>query len=129
MPLDQHMKRRQSEREPGVEIRPDAVRDLLAMAGSVLKVEMTASVKDFTSITTGACERHEWRLSTFRTPPADSLSAVQIARVKERVAAAITDIRKHPSDLTSRLHNAEARVNRAAAIEVRRRLAEQWNAS
>ena len=59
---------------------------------------------------------------------ADSLSAVQIARVKERVAAAIADIRKHPSDLTSRLHNAEARVNRAASIEVRRRLAEQWNA-
>jgi F420-0:gamma-glutamyl ligase-like protein len=43
------------------------------------------------------------------------------------VAAAIVDIRNAPGDLTSRLNNAEAKVNRAASIEVRRRLAEQWN--
>ena len=55
-------------------------------------------------------------------------SAAQIAKVKERVAAAIADIRKQPGDLTSRLNNPEARVHRAASIEVRRRLTEQWNA-
>jgi malonate decarboxylase gamma subunit len=60
---------------------------------------------------------------------ADAPSAAQIARVKERVAAAIADIRKNPGDLTSRLNNAEARVHRAASIEVRRRLAEQWDQS
>jgi biotin-independent malonate decarboxylase gamma subunit len=58
---------------------------------------------------------------------ADAPSAAQIAKVKERVAAAIIDIRNTPGDLTSRLNNAEAKVNRAASIEVRRRLAEQWN--
>ncbi len=59
---------------------------------------------------------------------ADAPSTAQVAEVKERVAAAIADIRKHPGDLTSRLNNPEARVHRAASIEVRRRLAEQWNA-
>jgi malonate decarboxylase gamma subunit len=59
---------------------------------------------------------------------ADAPSEPQIARVKERVAAAIADIRKNPGDLTSRLNNSEAKVHRAASIEVRRRLAEQWNA-
>ena len=58
---------------------------------------------------------------------ADAPSAAQVGRVKERVVAAIADIRKHPGDLTSRLDNAEARTHRAASIEVRRRLAEQWN--
>jgi malonate decarboxylase gamma subunit len=59
---------------------------------------------------------------------ADAPSGAQIARVKERVTAAIADIRKHPGDLISRLNNREARAHRAASIEVRRRLAEQWNA-
>jgi malonate decarboxylase gamma subunit len=60
---------------------------------------------------------------------ADAPSAEQIGRVKERVAATIADIRKHPGDLTSRLDNVEARAHRAASLEVRRRLAEQWNQS
>jgi malonate decarboxylase gamma subunit len=60
---------------------------------------------------------------------ADAPSAGQIAKVKARVAAAIADIRVDPGDLTSRLNNAEAKVHRAASIEVRRRLAEQWDAS
>jgi len=60
---------------------------------------------------------------------ADAPSAAQVGRVKERVAAAIADIRKHPGDLTSRLDNAEARAHRAASIKVRRRLTEQWNQS
>jgi malonate decarboxylase gamma subunit len=60
---------------------------------------------------------------------ADAPSAAHVGRVKERVAAAIADIRNHPGDLTSRLDNAEARSHRAASIEVRRRLAEQWDQS
>jgi biotin-independent malonate decarboxylase gamma subunit len=60
---------------------------------------------------------------------ADAPSAAQVERVKERVAAAIADIRKHPGDLTRRLNNADARAHRAASIEVRSRLAEQWNQS
>jgi malonate decarboxylase gamma subunit len=58
---------------------------------------------------------------------ADAPSAGQVAHVKERLAAAIADVRKHPGDLTSRLNNPEARAQRAASIEVRRRMAEQWN--
>jgi malonate decarboxylase beta subunit len=57
---------------------------------------------------------------------ADAPSAAQ---VEERVAAAIADIRKRPGDLTARLDNPEAKVHRAASIEVRKRLAEQWDAS
>ncbi len=53
-----------------------------------------------------------------RTP----LRPRQIAEVEERVAAAIADVRRNPGDLTSRLNNSEARVHRAASIEVRRRL-------
>jgi len=60
---------------------------------------------------------------------ADAPSAVQVAQVEERVAAAIADIRKRPGDLTARLDNPEAKVHRAASIEVRKRLAEQWDAS
>jgi malonate decarboxylase gamma subunit len=59
---------------------------------------------------------------------ADAPSAPQIERVKDRITAAIADIRKNPGELTSRLNNPEARIHRAASIEVRRRLAEQWNA-
>jgi malonate decarboxylase gamma subunit len=60
---------------------------------------------------------------------ADAPSGAQIAKVKERVGAAIADIRQNPGDLTSRLNNAEAKVHRAASLEVRRKLAEQWNQS
>jgi malonate decarboxylase gamma subunit len=60
---------------------------------------------------------------------ADAPSSAQVVRVRERVAAAIADIRQHPGDLTSRLSNPEARAHRAASIEVRRRLAEQWDQS
>lgn len=60
---------------------------------------------------------------------ADAPSAAQVERVKERLAAAIAGVREHPGDLTSRLDNAEARVHRAASIEVRKRLAEQWDQS
>ncbi len=58
----------------------------------------------------------------------DDPTAEQIARVEERVMAAVADIRDHPGDLTSRLDNPEARSARAASIEVRKRMAEQWDA-
>jgi malonate decarboxylase gamma subunit len=57
---------------------------------------------------------------------ADAPSASHVAKVKERVIAAIADIRKNPGDLTSRLNNPEAKIHRTASIEVRKRLAEQW---
>jgi biotin-independent malonate decarboxylase gamma subunit len=60
---------------------------------------------------------------------ADAPSAGQVARVKQRVAAAIADIREHPGDLTGRLDHPEAKVHRVASIEVRKRLAEQWDVS
>jgi malonate decarboxylase gamma subunit len=60
---------------------------------------------------------------------ADAPSPAQIAQVKERVVAAIADIRQNPGDLTSRLNNPEAKVHRIASLEVRRKLAEQWNQS
>ena len=53
---------------------------------------------------------------------ADSPPAAQIARVKERLAAAIADIRKNPGDLTSRLNNPDAKVHRA----IRSRSAKGW---
>jgi malonate decarboxylase gamma subunit len=59
---------------------------------------------------------------------ADAPSAEQVARVGERVMAAVADIRAHPGDLISRLDNPRARITRAASIEVRRRMAEQWDA-
>jgi malonate decarboxylase gamma subunit len=58
---------------------------------------------------------------------ADTPSATQIEHVRDRVTAAILDIRKQPGDLTSRLDNREARIHRAASIEVRRRLTAQWD--
>jgi malonate decarboxylase gamma subunit len=60
---------------------------------------------------------------------ADAPSIAQVQQVEERVAAAIADIRNRPGDLTSRLDSPEARVNRAASIEVRKKLAEAWDAA
>ncbi len=58
---------------------------------------------------------------------ADAPSPVQVERVRQRLAAAIADARAHPDDLRSRLTNAEAELHRAASLDVRRRLAEQWD--
>jgi malonate decarboxylase gamma subunit len=58
---------------------------------------------------------------------AEAPSTDQVVQVAGRVAAAIADIRQHPGDLTDRLKNGDARVTRAASIEVRRKLAEQWD--
>lgn len=58
---------------------------------------------------------------------ADAPSAAQVAVVKTCLAAAVADVRARPGDLTERLNNDEAKVNRAASIEVRRKLAEKWS--
>jgi malonate decarboxylase gamma subunit len=59
---------------------------------------------------------------------ADAPSASDVARVRDALAAAIAKARSGPRDLSNRLTCAAARATRAASIEVRRRLAEQWDA-
>lgn len=59
----------------------------------------------------------------------DAPSQEQIAHVAEHIIEAITDVRRDPGDLTTRLENPQARATRAASLEVRRRMAEQWNRS
>ncbi|WAC28524.1 biotin-independent malonate decarboxylase subunit gamma [Ancylobacter sp. SL191] len=54
-------------------------------------------------------------------PPAD------VARVRERIVAAIADARHGPPDLSSRRGSAAAQQNRAASIAVRARLAAEWD--
>lgn len=57
---------------------------------------------------------------------ADAPTAADVAKVRERVAAAIADARTGPRDLSSRLDSDAARGNRAASIRVREALAAQW---
>jgi malonate decarboxylase gamma subunit len=59
----------------------------------------------------------------------DSPSPLEVEHVRDRVAAAIADIRNKPGDLINRLDNPQARATRAASIEVRRKMAEQWDAT
>jgi len=59
---------------------------------------------------------------------ADAPDDAQIERVRAMLAAMAQDIRADPKrDLSRRLANDAARRTRAASIEVRRRLAAQWN--
>jgi malonate decarboxylase gamma subunit len=60
---------------------------------------------------------------------ADSPSRTDVGRVREELVGAITDARAGAPDLASRLTSAAARKTRAASIEVRRRLAEQWRSA
>lgn len=60
---------------------------------------------------------------------AETPSAADVQRVRGELLAAIADARNGPRDLSSRLASPEARQTRAASIEVRRRLAEQWDAA
>jgi malonate decarboxylase gamma subunit len=60
---------------------------------------------------------------------ADEPRQVDVERVRAELLAAIADARAGRSDLTSRLTSSSARTTRAASIEVRRRLAEQWDAA
>lgn len=58
---------------------------------------------------------------------ADQPSASDVDKVQGALAAAVVDIRAlGQCDLSSRLRSPQARSLRAASIEVRRRLAEQW---
>jgi malonate decarboxylase gamma subunit len=59
---------------------------------------------------------------------ADAPGPADVERVRMHLLAAIADARAGRPDLGSRLASPAARVMRAASIEVRRRLAEQWDA-
>jgi len=60
---------------------------------------------------------------------ADAPTAADVERVRGGLQAAIEDIRRQgDADLSSRLTSPEAQHLRAASIEARRRLAEQWDA-
>jgi malonate decarboxylase gamma subunit len=58
---------------------------------------------------------------------ADAPSVVDVERVRRELVDAVADARKGSPDLFRRLLGDAARQTRAASIEVRRRLAEQWN--
>ncbi|MFK4443260.1 malonate decarboxylase gamma subunit [Caballeronia udeis] len=60
---------------------------------------------------------------------ADAPGREDIDRVQSSLIAAIDDARKGPRDLSSRLESADAKRIRAASIEVRKRMVEQWDAS
>jgi biotin-independent malonate decarboxylase gamma subunit len=57
---------------------------------------------------------------------ADAPGRIGVDRVRAELMSAITDARAGSSDLAGRLTSPAARKMRAASIEVRRRLAEQW---
>ena len=59
---------------------------------------------------------------------ADAPGRIDVDRVRAELMSAITDARAGSSDLAGRLTSPAARKMRAASIEVRRRLAEQWDA-
>ena len=60
---------------------------------------------------------------------ADAPGSVDVNRVRAELVSAIADTRAGARDLSSRLTSPAARKTRAASIEVRRRLAEQWGQS
>lgn len=60
---------------------------------------------------------------------ADAPSAEQIARVRSMLAQAAASARAEPAGLSRRLDAQAARTTRASSIEVRRRMAMQWDAA
>ncbi|SAL79028.1 biotin-independent malonate decarboxylase subunit gamma [Caballeronia telluris] len=60
---------------------------------------------------------------------ADAPADADIERVRASLIDAVKDARRGPPDLSNRLASAEAKRTRAASIEARRRMAEQWDAS
>ena len=60
---------------------------------------------------------------------ADTPGHTGVERVRAELLRAIADTRAGAQDLASRLASPQARETRAASIEVRRRLAEQWDAA
>ena len=59
---------------------------------------------------------------------ADAPTSAEIDIVRQALSAAVADARLGPNDLSGRLTSPAAQKNRAASIEVRRRLAQQWQA-
>ncbi|WP_116138604.1 biotin-independent malonate decarboxylase subunit gamma [Trinickia diaoshuihuensis] len=59
---------------------------------------------------------------------ADAPSDAHVARVRAALAAAVASARGGSRELSRRLESDTARATRAASIEVRRRLAQQWDA-
>lgn len=59
---------------------------------------------------------------------ADQPTVVHVERVRREIVDAISDARRGGPDLFRRLMGDAARRSRAASIEVRKRLAEQWDA-
>ncbi|PTB20252.1 biotin-independent malonate decarboxylase subunit gamma [Trinickia symbiotica] len=59
---------------------------------------------------------------------ADSPTDEQVALVRRELIEAVASARQGRRDLSHRLDSESAKRTRAASIEVRRRLAEQWNA-
>jgi malonate decarboxylase gamma subunit len=60
---------------------------------------------------------------------ADAPGRIDVDRVRAALVDAISDARAGASDLACRLTSPAARKTRAASIEVRRRLAEQWHSA
>jgi malonate decarboxylase gamma subunit len=60
---------------------------------------------------------------------ADTPGQADVKRVRAELLRAIADTRAGAQDLAGRLTSPAARESRAASIEVRRRLAEQWDAA
>ncbi|WP_144155652.1 biotin-independent malonate decarboxylase subunit gamma [Paraburkholderia sp. BCC1885] len=60
---------------------------------------------------------------------ADAPTDAQIEHVREALSAAIRSARDDKSGLSHRLQSDTAKKTRAASVEVRRRLAEQWDAA
>ncbi len=58
---------------------------------------------------------------------ADAPGADDVARVRGELLEAVREIREHGTGIAARLDNDAARRTRAASIEVRRRLAEEWD--
>jgi malonate decarboxylase gamma subunit len=59
---------------------------------------------------------------------AEAPEETDVERVRGELVAAVADARASPRDLSSRLASEAARLTRRASIEVRRRLAEEWDA-
>jgi len=60
---------------------------------------------------------------------ADAPGPADVQQVRQALLSAIADTRVGPRDLSSRLASPAAHATRGASIEVRRRLAEQWDAA
>ena len=52
--------------------------------------------------------------------------AADVERVRDELTGAVADARSGPPDLSSRLASPQSRATRAASLQVRQRLAEQW---